>query len=56
MRGFGEDGRGVLGNCQRALRNESLHDLLAVVIRRMLWDVGVLTAEKHRVLSELMQD
>jgi hypothetical protein len=56
MRGSGEDGAVTLGDCQRALKNEVLYDLLEFVIRRLLGEAGALTADKQRVLSELMRE
>lgn len=54
MKGSGEDGAITLGDCQRALRNEVLYDLLEYVVRRILGDEGSLTADKRAQIGALM--
>ena len=56
MRVSGENGAVMLDDCQRALRNEVLFDLLENVLRRVLGEVGTLSAEKQRQLAGLMRD
>jgi len=54
--GSGEGGALTLGDCQRALKNEVLYDLLEYVVRRIVGDEGSLTADKQAQLAELMQE
>jgi hypothetical protein len=56
MKGSGEGGAITLGDCQRALKNEVLYDLLEYVIRRILGDEGSLTADKRAQIGELMRE
>ena len=51
MRGSGKDGAITLGDCQRALGNEVLYDLLEFVIRRVLRESGALSARKRARLA-----
>jgi hypothetical protein len=46
----------TLGDCQRALKNEVLYDLLEFVVRRIVGDEGALTAGKRAQLAGLMQE
>jgi len=54
--GSGEDGALTLGDCQRALKNEVLYDLLEFVVRRVLGDEGSLTADKRAQIGALMRE
>ena len=54
--GSGEDGALTLGDCQRALKNEVLYDLLEYVVRRILGDEGSLASDKRAQIGALMQE
>jgi len=54
--GSGEDGALTLGDCQRALKNEVLYDLLEFVVRRILGDEGSLASDKRAQIGALMQE
>ena len=54
--GSGEDGATTLGDCQRALKNEVLYDLLEFVVHRILGDEGSLAADKRAQIGALMQE
>ena len=56
MRGSGENGAVTLGDCQRALRNGVLFDLIEYVLRRILGEAGALSAEKQGQLAGLMRE
>lgn len=56
MKGSGENGAVTLGDCQRALRNEVLFDLIEYVLRRILGEAGALSADKQEQLAGLMRE
>ncbi len=56
MKGSGENGAVTLGDCQRALRNEVLFDLIEYVLRRILGEAGALSADEQEQLAGLMRE